>query len=71
MRSGVNPLFSDDVQAIFDYEASVEQYDVFGGTARRRVIEQIDDFEKRLDPLREEGRFPGRNGAMNRPLCTQ
>ena len=71
MRSGVNPLFSDDVQAIFDYEASVEQYDVIGGTARRRVIEQIDDFEKRLDPLREEGRFPGRNGAMNRPLCTQ
>ena len=46
---GVNSLFGDDVKNIFDYEASVEQYDVEGGTTRTRVIQQIDEFEKELD----------------------
>ena len=49
LKTGVNPLFDDDVKDIFDYESSVEQYDVVGGTARRRVVEQIEEMEKRLE----------------------
>ena len=49
LKTGANPLFADDVKDIFNYEASVEQYDVVGGTARRRVVEQIEELEKRVD----------------------
>ena len=51
LKSGVNSLFGEDVKDIFDYEASVEQYDVVGGTARSRVIEQIDQLERKLDAV--------------------
>jgi len=51
LKSGVNSLFGEDVKDIFDYEASVEQYDVVGGTARSRVIEQIDRLERKLDAV--------------------
>ena len=49
LRENVNSLFGEDVKTIFDYETSVEQYDVVGGTARKRVVEQIEEFERRLD----------------------
>ena len=48
----VHPLFAADVSDIFNYEASVEQYDVVGGTARARVLEQIEDF--RMQPAGNE-----------------
>ena len=66
----VNPLFGDDAKSVFDYEASVEQYDVVGGTARARVADQIDEMDRRLawweertkedEKEEEEGRTRGK-----------
>jgi argininosuccinate lyase len=38
---GLSALFTDDVAAVFDFEASVERRDVVGGTSRRAVLEQV------------------------------
>jgi argininosuccinate lyase len=41
----VHPLFGPDVSQVFDYVHSIEQYDVIGGTARSKVVEQIEKME--------------------------
>lgn len=37
----LSELFSDDVHAIFDFEASVERRESIGGTSRKMVDRQI------------------------------
>ena len=40
--------FESCVMAVWDYENSVEQYQVTGGTSRSAVQEQIDRLKKQL-----------------------
>ena len=40
--------FAEDVQAVWDFEQSVESRDVVGGTSRRAVLAQIDDLRSWL-----------------------
>ncbi|MBI4672067.1 MAG: argininosuccinate lyase [Chloroflexi bacterium] len=44
----VSDAFSEDVYAVFDFDASVKARDVFGGTSPRAVREQIADAKKVL-----------------------
>jgi argininosuccinate lyase len=37
----LSPKFSDDVHAVFDFEASVERRESIGGTSRKMVERQI------------------------------
>jgi len=37
----VHPLFDSDLYDVFDFNVSIDKHDVFGGTARSRVLEQI------------------------------
>ncbi len=37
----INPVFDSDLFEVFDFEVSIDKHDVFGGTARSRVLEQI------------------------------
>ena len=41
----LHPAFSEDVAALWDFEASVERRDALGGTSRRAVLEQIDALQ--------------------------
>lgn len=38
---GINENFTEDVYEIFNFEKSVEQYQVTGGTSRKSVLQQI------------------------------
>lgn len=44
----LSPLFEPDVEAVFDFETSVERRDVTGGTSRRSVVEQVERVRKQL-----------------------
>lgn len=45
----VSPDFGDDTASeVFDYEKSVERKDVYGGPARKRVLEQVQEAKKQL-----------------------
>jgi len=39
--STLSPLFTEDVEDVFNFETSVERRDVVGGTSRRAVLEQV------------------------------
>ncbi len=45
----ISPQFGPDVAAVFDFEQSVEQRLVYGGTAKAAVSEQIAALHARLD----------------------
>ena len=45
---GVDQRFEEDVLDVFDFEKSVEARDAEGGTSRKRVVEQIELMEKKL-----------------------
>lgn len=40
--------FDVDFLKIWDYENSIEQYDIIGGTAKSRVLEQIKSLQNWL-----------------------
>lgn len=42
----ISPVFEEDVSEVWNYENSVEQYSVTGGTARCSVIKQIKEINK-------------------------
>lgn len=44
----ISPLFGGDVDAVFDFEQSVEQRAVYGGTAKRAVQQQIKELRALL-----------------------
>ncbi len=46
----ISPLFGSDVTAVFDFEQSVEQRAVSGGTAKSAVLQQIDELRALLPP---------------------
>ncbi|MBI5513572.1 MAG: argininosuccinate lyase [Deltaproteobacteria bacterium] len=48
----VHPAFTEDVFRALDPEVAVERRDVFGGPARRRVLEALADARARLDARR-------------------
>ena len=37
----IHPIFDSDLYGVFNFEVSIDKHDVFGGTARSRVLEQI------------------------------
>jgi argininosuccinate lyase len=37
----IHPIFDSDLYGVFNFDVSVDKHDVFGGTARSRVLEQI------------------------------
>jgi argininosuccinate lyase len=41
----LHPLFTDDVMAVWDFEAAVERRDATGGTSKRSVLEQAAKLE--------------------------
>ena len=41
---GLHPLFTDDVMAVWDFEAAVERRDSTGGTSKRSVLQQADEL---------------------------
>ena len=45
----LHPAFDHDVDLVWDFEASVEQRDVEGGTSRRAVLAQIQALERWLE----------------------
>lgn len=38
----INPLFSDDVAEVWDYNRSAEMRDTEGGVSKRSVLEQVE-----------------------------
>lgn len=44
----ISPEFGEDVFAVFDFGQSVERRDVYGGTSRRAVLEQIGELRSLL-----------------------
>ncbi|XP_041349400.1 argininosuccinate lyase-like isoform X2 [Gigantopelta aegis] len=49
----VNPLFEEDVQKLWHYENSVDQYSAQGGTSKKSVQEQIHILEKWLEDVKK------------------
>jgi argininosuccinate lyase len=47
----ISPQFGDDMAAIFDFEHSVEQRAVYGGTARVAVLRQIHELRALLPAI--------------------
>lgn len=45
---GLNALFEEDVEKVFDFEASVERRAATGGTARKCVLQQVEEVRKML-----------------------
>lgn len=43
--------FEDDVQAVFDFEASVERRESIGGTSRKMIDRQVQVLRKALSEL--------------------
>ena len=53
----ISPQFGPDVAAVFDFEQSVEQRAVYGGTARLAVRQQIAELKRTsevADPRAEQ-----------------
>ncbi|CAH1801872.1 unnamed protein product [Owenia fusiformis] len=48
----ISPKFESDVEKVWDYENSVEQYSAFGGTSRSSVNQQIVKLETWLKTLK-------------------
>jgi len=48
---GIDARFGDDVERVFDFEASVESRDSAGGTSRRSVAVQIAELRQRASAL--------------------
>lgn len=48
---GIDARFGDDVERVFDFEASVESRDSAGGTSRRSVVVQIAELRQRASAL--------------------
>ena len=44
----ISPEFGEDVYGVFDFGQSVERRDVYGGTSRRAVLEQIGELRSAL-----------------------
>lgn len=44
----IDSRFDEDVLKCFDYEHSVEQHSAIGGTAKARVLEQVEILKKML-----------------------
>lgn len=44
----INPIFAEDVEDIWNFENSAEQYQVTGGTSRSSVLEQIQQLKEKL-----------------------
>ena len=42
----LHPLFTEDVIAVWDFEAAVERRDATGGTSKRSVLEQASKLEE-------------------------
>ena len=40
----LHPLFSEDVMAVWDFEAAIERRDSTGGTSKRSVLKQAEDL---------------------------
>jgi argininosuccinate lyase len=40
----IDPRFEEDVLKVWDYEVSVEQKSLIGGTCKKSVLKQIDDI---------------------------
>lgn len=45
---GINKLFEDDVQAVWDFNRSAEMRDTDGGASKRSVLQQADKFKAYL-----------------------
>lgn len=41
---GLHPLFTEDVMAVWDFEAAIERRDCTGGTSKRSVLKQAEDL---------------------------
>ena len=41
---GLHPLFSEDVMAVWDFEAAIERRDSTGGTSKRSVLKQAEEL---------------------------
>ncbi len=50
----ISPEFGEDVASVFDFEQSVERRDVYGGTSRRAVLEQIGELRSALPDQSEK-----------------
>lgn len=48
---GIDARFGDDVERVFDFEASVESRDSAGGTSRRSVVAQLAELRQRANAL--------------------
>ena len=46
---GLSDKFSDDIHAVFDFEASVERRESIGGTSRKMVERQISVLRAALE----------------------
>eukprot|EP00127_Corallochytrium_limacisporum_P004442 Clim_evm4s163 gene=Clim_evmTU4s163 len=44
----IDPNFGEDVTSVWDFDHSVEQYDVYGGTAKTAVLGQVQRMAKKL-----------------------
>jgi argininosuccinate lyase len=45
----ISPLFKEDIQEIWDYQKSVDQYECHGGTGSSSVKKQISNFRAFLE----------------------
>ena len=41
----LHPLFTEDVMAVWDFEAAIERRDATGGTSKRSVLQQAATLE--------------------------
>lgn len=46
--ASINPLFTDDVVAVWDFNRSAEMRDTEGGVSKRSVLEQVDKMKRYL-----------------------
>ena len=59
-----SPFFEDDVQTVWDYEHSVEQYQATGGTSRASVQEQIQQLKEWLNSQKiQQAEAPASNSV--------
>jgi argininosuccinate lyase len=44
----LHPAFEEDVSDIWDFDCSVEKRDSYGGTSKRRVLEQVEELSAKF-----------------------
>jgi argininosuccinate lyase len=44
----LHPAFEEDVSDIWDFDCSVEKRDSYGGTSKRRVLEQVEELRAKF-----------------------